>query len=182
MKNMRQTGFSLIELMTVVCIIGVLAAIALPAYQDYVIRSQVTAALAEIAPAKVNFEVAKSEGKTPTFGSEFTTNNYIFLGMGNGVGVVVTTAQTSYCALKMYNNNTGLAAKYQLRGLQFDSGVECFIGDTEGANGAGKALNVVNDLLKGDKISMLRAKSNGTWQCFANVPAKYVPTACEPYQ
>jgi type IV pilus assembly protein PilA len=62
MARRTQKGFTLIELMIVVAIIGILAAIALPAYQDYVSRSQVGAALAEITPAKVNLENKVSQG------------------------------------------------------------------------------------------------------------------------
>jgi len=49
----RQQGFTLIELMIVVAIIGILAAIAIPAYQDYTIRAQVAEGIELVASAKV---------------------------------------------------------------------------------------------------------------------------------
>ncbi|WP_447935447.1 pilin [Stenotrophomonas lactitubi] len=64
MKN--QKGFTLIELMIVVAIIAILAAIALPAYQDYTSKSKVTAALADLASHKTQFEMEISNGRTPT--------------------------------------------------------------------------------------------------------------------
>lgn len=60
----KQQGFTLIELMIVVAIIAILAAIALPMYQDYVAKSQATAGLAEVTPGKTQAEVLLNEGKT----------------------------------------------------------------------------------------------------------------------
>jgi type IV pilus assembly protein PilA len=68
MKNFKsvQQGFTLIELMIVVAIIGILAAVAIPAYQDYTIRAKMTEAMSIAAGAKTGIaEYYISEGSMP---------------------------------------------------------------------------------------------------------------------
>lgn len=67
MKSMKivkkaQKGFTLIELMIVVAIIGILAAVAIPAYQDYVAKSKFSAALAEVSGGKTGYDMKITEG------------------------------------------------------------------------------------------------------------------------
>ncbi len=64
MKNSVQKGFTLMELMIVIAIIGVLAAVAMPAYSDYMAKSQIAAALATIKPGQARLEILFNEGLT----------------------------------------------------------------------------------------------------------------------
>ena len=67
----NQKGFTLIELMIVVAIIAILAAIALPQYQNYVAKSQFTAGLAEVSAGKTAYETKVNDGVTD--GTQYTT-------------------------------------------------------------------------------------------------------------
>ncbi len=82
MKKQLQKGFTLIELMIVVAIIGILASIALPAYQDYTIRAKVSEGIIAGSAAKVSVsEYFISEGIMPVSNAE--------AGMGTGLNGTV---------------------------------------------------------------------------------------------
>lgn len=70
-------GFTLIELMIVVAIIGVLAAISIPLYQNYVAKSQITAAIAELNGAKPQYELIVSNGSA-SGNANYTVPNMFF--------------------------------------------------------------------------------------------------------
>ena len=100
--NRNQQGFTLIELMIVVAIIGILAAVAIPAYQDYTVRAKVSEGVALSAPARTAMGLACSEATLNTTQTNVTlglptTNSingsYVTAVIANGVST--TTAEVT---------------------------------------------------------------------------------------
>jgi len=100
MKRVQQ-GFTLIELMIVVAIVGILAAIALPAYQDYVVRSKMSELEAAMAACKTSVaEYTSTHGGTmpadvTAAGCSTTTTQYVNGGVNVAAGVITGTSQNT---------------------------------------------------------------------------------------
>lgn len=104
MTNKAQKGFTLIELMIVVAIIGILAAVALPAYQTYTKRATFSEVVLAATPYKSAFEVAAQTGKfTALTGIDSGTNGIPAAAGASGVvtsvamdeGVITATGTTA---------------------------------------------------------------------------------------
>lgn len=107
-----QHGFTLIELMIVIAIIGILAAIAIPAYQDYIIRAQVGEGLSLASGSKVAVaEFYQNNGTLPTSNTEagVPTSSTIKGNYVSDVAIDATgTITVTYSGTDVHNDLSGL--------------------------------------------------------------------------
>ena len=167
MKRAIQKGFTLIELMIVVAIIGILAAVALPAYQDYTIRAQVTESMALASGLKTAVaDYFSASGAFPG------TNALAVCGDGGGA-----------CAGSAATDNKG---NYVTQIAVGGAGVlNVTFGNKANSAITGKILSLRPGLDTASNVSWICGKAtvpNGVTTTAAdttNVNPKYLPNSCK---
>ncbi|MDO5090555.1 MAG: pilin [Cardiobacteriaceae bacterium] len=160
MKKQIQKGFTLIELMIVVAIIAILAAIAIPQYQNYVARSQVSRVMGETSAVKTAIEdcLINGKGASDCF-IGWTTSNLVAASGTSSTTNDATAADTKQKGLAITNYAKAEDAATK----------EVAVTATFGQNAA-SAIN-------GKKLAWTRSTA-GSWTCKTDVDAKFRSTGC----
>ncbi|UZJ46117.1 pilin [Marinimicrobium sp. C6131] len=161
MKQM-QKGFTLIELMIVIAIIGILAAVAIPQYQNYITRSQVNRVMSEAGQLRTSIEDCILNGRTA---------------LGNAAGQCNPGASGSNLMDQDNNANQSGNAVPAGTGVPVIAPDPMTAATTITATFGNNAAAVLQDA--GATLSWQR-NADGTWQCVtANVPAEFIPNGCQ---
>src|SRR5690554_1254433 len=117
MKMQMQKGFTLIELMIVVAIIGILASVAIPQYQNYIAKTQVSRVMAETGALRTVIETCMMEGRdastTPACELGWTHSNLLGDGFDtqNGLEVEIDLSANTVSITATFGGNAAAALR-----------------------------------------------------------------------